>query len=73
MVKLIIQEKNIKKHRFRNHKKSSLLVKVLELVFRLPILELVYSGSSDVVSLGDWLVSSTWSICPQVSCNWEVR
>jgi hypothetical protein len=43
---------------FRKHRKFSLLVEVLEIFFGCPILILVSSGSSDMVSPGDWLVSS---------------
>jgi hypothetical protein len=46
MKKLIIQEikRNTRKNtRFRNHKKFSLLVKVLDLFHRCPILVLAYT------------------------------
>jgi hypothetical protein len=41
-----------------NHKKFSLLVKVLELFLRYPILVLCTSRSSYVVSPSDWFVGS---------------
>jgi hypothetical protein len=46
--------------RYKNSKKFSLLVKVLELFLRLQSWNWHTNGSSDVVSPGDWLVSSVW-------------
>jgi hypothetical protein len=68
VVKLIIQKKNkekLKNTRFRNNKKFSLLVNVLELLLRHPTLVWCTSRSSDVVSPGDWLMSSIWSFYTQ--------
>jgi hypothetical protein len=59
------KKRNNKKNRFRNHRKFSLLIKVLELFLRCSILVLVLSRSSNVVSPGNWLVSSIWTFCPQ--------
>jgi hypothetical protein len=54
------------------------LVKVWELFLRCLFLNLLVwywhtSRKSDLVSPGDWLMSSIWSFFPQISCNWEVR
>jgi hypothetical protein len=46
--------------RYRNNKKSSVLVKVLELFLGIQSWYWRISGSSDVVSSGDWLVSNIW-------------
>jgi hypothetical protein len=53
MVKLIIQKK---KTRYRNNKKFSLLVKVLELFLRHPIIILVYKQ-------GFWCGLTRWLVC----------
>jgi hypothetical protein len=56
------KKKKEKKHtRFKNNR-ISVLVKVLELLLQHPVLVLV-SRSSEVVSPGDWFVSSVLFFC----------
>jgi hypothetical protein len=75
MVQLKIQEKkkHIRNTMFRNHKKFSLLVKVLELFLRCPILVLVYKWKLMWSHQVSGLRVAFHSSFHKISWNCEVR